>query len=120
MNARIYDPALGRFMTPDPYVQDAGFLQAYNRYSYGFNNPLSGIDPSGYGFLDDVFDFVGDTVDAVFDDPGKAIVVGAAARWAGGLIANGLICSATSGFIAGTNGLTTALVTLGGFGDLGL
>ncbi len=54
MNGRIYDPALARFMTPDAIVQDPLNLQSYNRYSYGFNNPLSGTDPSGHIFgIDD-------------------------------------------------------------------
>ena len=34
MNARLYDPALGRFLSPDPYVQMPDFPQNFNRYSY--------------------------------------------------------------------------------------
>lgn len=33
MNARLYDPELGRFMTPDSLIPDAGKPMAYNRYS---------------------------------------------------------------------------------------
>ncbi len=40
MNGRIYDPLLGRFLSPDPHIQDEGLLQNYNRYSYVLNNPL--------------------------------------------------------------------------------
>ena len=40
MNARLYDPLLGRFLYPDPYIQDPGFSQNYNRYAYVLNNPL--------------------------------------------------------------------------------
>jgi RHS repeat-associated protein len=40
MNARLYDPALGRFLSPDPYIQDPTNRQNYNRYSYCLNNPL--------------------------------------------------------------------------------
>ncbi len=47
MNARLYDPALGRFLSPDPFVQDAENSQNYNRYSYVLNNPLRYTDPSG-------------------------------------------------------------------------
>lgn len=47
MNARLYDPMLGRFLSPDPYVQMLDFTQAFNRYSYGLNNPFTYIDPSG-------------------------------------------------------------------------
>ena len=32
MNARLYDPILGRFLSPDPYVQLPDFTQAMNRY----------------------------------------------------------------------------------------
>lgn len=47
MNGRLYDPALGRMCSPDKYVQDRYFSQAYNRYSYCLNNPLKFTDPSG-------------------------------------------------------------------------
>ncbi|WP_444946838.1 RHS repeat-associated core domain-containing protein [Microbulbifer sp. VTAC004] len=48
MNGRIYDPTLGRFLSPDPLVQAPTYSQSWNRYSYVFNNPLSFTDPSGY------------------------------------------------------------------------
>ncbi len=48
MNGRVYDPVIGRFLTPDPLVQAPNNTQSYNRYSYVFNNPLSFVDPSGY------------------------------------------------------------------------
>jgi RHS repeat-associated protein len=47
MNARIYDPELGRFMTGDPIREDVFALQLLNPYSYVGNNPLSFTDPSG-------------------------------------------------------------------------
>ena len=48
MNGRLYDPILGRMLSPDIMVQDEQSSQAYNRYSYCFNNPLRFSDPSGY------------------------------------------------------------------------
>ena len=48
MNGRIYDPALGRFLRADPFVQFPANLQSHNRYSYALNNPLSYTDPSGH------------------------------------------------------------------------
>ena len=47
MNARLYDPALGRFLSPDPFVQNPLFIQGFNRYSYALNNPLCYIDRDG-------------------------------------------------------------------------
>ncbi len=48
MNGRIYDPALGRFLRADPFVQFPSNLQSHNRYSYALNNPLAYTDPSGH------------------------------------------------------------------------
>lgn len=47
MNAREYDPVLGRFIMPDPIIPGATNSQSYNRYSYVLNNPLSMVDPTG-------------------------------------------------------------------------
>ncbi|PLW98927.1 MAG: hypothetical protein C0591_03525, partial [Marinilabiliales bacterium] len=47
MNGRVYDPWLGRFLSPDPIVQAPNYSQSYNRYSYVFNNPLKYTDPTG-------------------------------------------------------------------------
>ncbi len=48
MNGRLYDPVLGRMLSPDIAIQDEYNQQAYNRYSYCLNNPLRFTDPSGY------------------------------------------------------------------------
>ncbi len=47
MNGRLYDPQLGRFLSPDNYVQQPDNSQNFNRYSYCLNNPLKYNDPSG-------------------------------------------------------------------------
>ena len=47
MNGRLYDPVVGRFLSPDPYIADPSFTQSYNRYSYVLNNPLKYNDPTG-------------------------------------------------------------------------
>jgi RHS repeat-associated protein len=51
-NARLYDPALGLFITPDAIVQDPFDPQSLNRYAYARNNPLTYTDPSGHLFLE--------------------------------------------------------------------
>lgn len=64
MNGRLYDPALGRFLSPDNYVQMPENSQSFNRYSYCLNNPLKYTDPSGeYLIVDDLIAaFVGGVV----------------------------------------------------------
>ena len=47
MNGRLYDPIVGRFLSPDSHVQSADFSQGYNRYGYCLNNPLVYIDEDG-------------------------------------------------------------------------
>ena len=70
MNGRMYDPILGRFLSPDNYIQLPGFTQSYNRYAYCLNNPLKFTDPSGEFFW-------------------LPIVIGAAiGTYTGGVIAN--------------------------------
>lgn len=55
MNGRLYDPILGRFFSPDNYVQLPENSQSYNRYSYCLNNPLKYTDPSGEFFWETYF-----------------------------------------------------------------
>ena len=52
MNARLYDPLLGRFLSSDPYVQAPEHSQSFNRYSYCMNNPLIYKDENGEFFLE--------------------------------------------------------------------
>jgi RHS repeat-associated protein len=57
MGGRLYDPVIGRFLSADPYVQTDN-LQSLNRYSYCINNPVSLIDPTGFGFWSSLFNSV--------------------------------------------------------------
>jgi len=47
-NARLYDPFIGRFISPDTIVPQPFNPQSLNRYSYCLNNPLIYTDPSGH------------------------------------------------------------------------
>ncbi len=48
MNGRVYDYRMGRFLSVDPIISSPANSQAINPYSYIGNNPLSGVDPTGY------------------------------------------------------------------------
>ena len=47
MQARYYDPAVGRFLSIDPVSPGAGNAFNFNRYAYAANNPARYIDPDG-------------------------------------------------------------------------
>ncbi|MCL1114298.1 RHS repeat-associated core domain-containing protein [Shewanella basaltis] len=51
MQARYYDPVIGRFYSNDPDGTmdhlSIGNIQGFNRYAYGNNNPYRYIDPTG-------------------------------------------------------------------------
>lgn len=47
LNARYYDPVIGRFISPDdwdPTIEGVGT----NRYTYSFNDPINKSDPNGH------------------------------------------------------------------------
>ena len=67
-NARLYDPVIGRFFSPDPFVQAPDFTQNYNRYSYCLNNPVMYSDPDGE-FVGAVLGFVSDLFSNLFIKP---------------------------------------------------
>lgn len=60
MGGRIYDPALARFLTPDPVVARLWRSQSLNRYSYVENSPVRSTDPSGFCDCADTNDGDGD------------------------------------------------------------
>ncbi|HJU40748.1 MAG TPA: RHS repeat-associated core domain-containing protein [Tahibacter sp.] len=82
MNGRAYDFRLGRFLSVDPLIQSPANSQSLNPYSYVLNNPLAGIDPSGYAsckMTDDV-SCLEDGVNTVTDADGNktSVIVGEA------------------------------------------
>jgi len=114
MNARLYDPALGRFLSPDPYVQMPDFSQNFNRYSYALNNPLVYVDPDGEfihiivgaiigGAVNLTVKIIQGKVDNVWDGV-AAFGIGAA---------GGAVVAATGGAVLTATGLTASSV-LGG------
>jgi uncharacterized protein RhaS with RHS repeats len=47
MQARYYDPAVGRFLSVDPLGPIDESMSHFNRYTYSNNNPIVNIDPDG-------------------------------------------------------------------------
>tara|TARA_R110000744_G_C19367278_1_gene562019 strand:- start:1024 stop:2748 length:1725 start_codon:yes stop_codon:yes gene_type:complete len=52
MQARYYDPVIGRFLSNDPvgsikHLGRTGGIHGFNRYAYANNNPYKYIDPDG-------------------------------------------------------------------------
>ncbi len=48
--ARYYAHSIGRFIQPDPLIQDAYDPQTLNHYAYCRNNPLNLVDPTGNAY----------------------------------------------------------------------
>ena len=114
MNARLYDPEIGRFLSPDTYIQAPHNSQNYNRYSYVLNNPLKYTDPSGHFFssllnlIEKIGSFlvsyaptIAGIAVAAFLGPGatflQAVMHGAAAGFVGGLVGSGSLRGALEG-----------------------
>ena len=49
MNGRVFDGVIGRFSSADVEVDWGNHTQGGNRYSYVFDQPLSVVDPTGFG-----------------------------------------------------------------------
>ncbi|MGS0998319.1 RHS repeat-associated core domain-containing protein [Rhodanobacter sp. UC4451_H18] len=47
MQARYYDPGVGRFLSVDPVTPSPGNTFNFNRYDYTNNNPINHTDPDG-------------------------------------------------------------------------
>jgi RHS repeat-associated protein len=48
MNARLFDPLTGKFLSADSHITNSHNLQSFNRFSYCFNNPMGCTDPTGH------------------------------------------------------------------------
>lgn len=51
MNARVYDPSLGRFASADDRPSGSGNGQDWNSYAYVNNGPVSATDPTGHDLI---------------------------------------------------------------------
>ena len=75
LNARLYNPFAGRFLSPDPIFVTEGGPQVFNNFAYCNNNPCRYIDPDGemplavaallFGFLRGAVSY---SIDAIMND----------------------------------------------------
>ncbi|MBI3317273.1 MAG: VCBS repeat-containing protein [Candidatus Omnitrophica bacterium] len=101
---RYYDPQLGRFIAPDPFVQDMRIPQAFNRYSYALNNPLRYTDPTGF-FWEFIVAVIVAAVKAAAVGAAVGAVIGALdAAFRGEKILRGAAGGAIAGAIGGAIG----------------
>ena len=116
MNARLYDPALGRFLSPDPYVQAPDFSQNFNRYSYCLNNPLAYVDYNGYTWVSHFGHWVGQNWKPIVTIAATVVVVAAVTVATAGMgtMAAAAIVGAAGGF---TSGAVGTWVNGGNFGQ---
>ncbi len=123
MNARLYSPFLGRFFSPDPYVQAPDFSQSFNRYSYCLNNPLTYSDKSGKFAISTAI-IAGAIISGVMNWRMNGMQlnakglghfgVGALAGAAGGALASGLnVAMAGGSFMAGVAGTAGGVSSTG-------
>ncbi len=110
MNGRIYDQQLGRFLQPDPVIQEPTNAQSWNAYTYVFNNPLAYTDPTGNMSLRQALGLVIAIVGMYFFPQGAKLWVQLAYTAAIGF-ASGYVSSGT--LQGGAFGAFTALITFG-------
>jgi RHS repeat-associated protein len=113
MRGRMYDPVVGMFLSPDPYVQTPDNTQNFNRYAYCMNSPLHYIDPDGEFFVGIIFGaMLGGMINVMVNEMsgninnngqmwgyfGIGALAGAASAGAGAGVSTAMTCG---GFLAG-------------------
>jgi RHS repeat-associated protein len=111
MNGRVYDPYLGRFLSPDNVIQSLAVSQSVNPYSYAWDNPLKYLDPSGHSLIGDIAGLVAGIIMAIIFPPSAgiwfAMLDGFVGGFVGAAVSTGNMSAALeAGLIgAGTAGL---------------
>ena len=121
MNGRMYDATLGRFLSPDNFIQAPFSTQSFNRYGYVWNNPLKFTDHSGEFIIAAII--IGAAVGAYF---GGVQANGGSWNpfkwnWSSGATWSGVLLGAVIGGVSGVAGgaaaaaLTPMITTASGF-----
>jgi RHS repeat-associated protein len=74
-NARYYDPELGTFISPDTLVPDPSHVFDYNRYLYGYGNPVKFADPTGHFSEDQLTGWYGENWQDLFTDEWEQLLL---------------------------------------------
>ncbi len=88
--ARLYDPVLGRFCSPDPKNQTA------SPYVYVNNDPFDLTDPTGESFLGDMFSWIGQMLIDITEVV-AAVAIDIATEGGGTLVTGGLLGAGING-----------------------
>jgi RHS repeat-associated protein len=129
LNARYYDPQLGRFISADPAVPTVQTV-GLNRYAYAGNDPVNHVDTNGLGFFKKIkklFKKVGKGVanavrsfgrmlNAAVHGDWKAIltiVIMLATIWVGGLVLQNVVANSLMS-LPGSTSLGLAADVFGG------
>ena len=108
MNGRLYDPIMGRMLSPDPDVTYPEVPLSYNRYAYAMNNPVNFVDPNGENPLL-IGALIGMAINTLthiddintFGDFVKAAGIGAVSGFMGGITGLAVPVGIIPGVIAG-------------------
>ena len=98
MNARLYDPILHTFLSPDAIIADPSNPQNYNRYAYALNNPLMYVDYDGNEPITAAILITGAIIGAVIGGVtyvGLSLYNGTAINWGG--LSKSILVGAISG-----------------------
>lgn len=115
LRARYYNTDSGRFNVADTYLGDISNPLTLNRYSYGINNPIIYIDPSGHFILTALL--VGAAVGAAVGGISSAVKQKqSTGKIDGWKVARDALIGGVVGGIAGTVGAAVATVTAAAVG----
>ena len=137
MNGRLYDPMMGRMLSPDPDVTYPEVPLSYNRYAYAMNNPVNFVDPNGenpaaivfFALVGGVINYSAMAVTGQLENPTDFLgafvtgaVMGAVGYGAGLLAPAGAIPGAvygagSGGILGGVSGALNAVVVGGDIGQ---
>jgi RHS repeat-associated protein len=108
--ARYYNPAIGRFITPDTIVQASYDPQSLNRYTYARNNPVILADRDGHFFWIGIIigAVLGGVSAAINDQPiWQGALMGALG---GALVCGGAALAAEMGFAGGWGAVAGGMI----------